>query len=489
MYYPTNHQYQNLKKSSKIIPVICEVNSDMETPISLFQKFRTEHYCYLFESVEGGERWARYSFMGRKPLMIFKAANGKTSLVIENRETIYEENPVNILKKLLEEYKNVAFKDFPWFHSGFAGYFAYDFVRYCEDIPSCNDDELNMPDCHLFVPEELVVYDHLKQKVYLIVNTISNKAEDQYNSAIKKLQLIASELFEKGKETKISIRQQTDGEFKLEYSVTKQEFCNSVKKAKEYIHNGDIFQVVLSQRFKTTFTGDPLNVYRILRTSNPSPYMYFLHYGNYCITGASPEMLVRLENSIIETCPIAGTRPRGKNDEEDKMLEKELKNDEKEKAEHIMLVDLGRNDIGKVSRFGTVKVQNLMHIEKYSHVMHLVTNVSGCIQENCSAVDVLTAMLPAGTVSGAPKVRAMEIIEELEALKRGVYAGAIGYIGFDGNLDTCIAIRTAIFKDSKAYIQAGAGIVADSIPEKEYEETLNKAQTLIYAVKKAGEVK
>ncbi|MBZ4644788.1 MAG: anthranilate synthase component [Clostridia bacterium] len=489
MYYPSLEQYQEWSVSSKVIPVSYEMNADTETPISLFKKFSTDQHCYLFESVEGGERWARYSFMGRKPLSIFKTVNGNTSIQMYNEEKRVNKNPIKILKELLEQLKSRTFSHLPRFYGGVVGYFSYDFVRYYENIKDKNMDEIGLPDCHLIIPEEVVVFDHLKQKIYIIVNTIPQYRQNVYNvynEAIKKIDNIISELSVEATSSRKLKNDIAKANIEFSCSVSKEQFCSNVKKAKQYIKDGDIFQVVLSQRLKSRYDGDPFDVYRILRTLNPSPYMYFLKFDDYSIAGASPEMLVRVEQGVVETCPIAGTRPRGKSAEEDEVLADELLKDEKEIAEHIMLVDLGRNDVGRVCEFGSVKAENLMHIEKYSHVMHMVTNVQGILRKDKSPVDVLTGLLPAGTVSGAPKVRAMEIIEEIENLKRGVYAGAIGYIGFDGNLDTCIAIRTAIFRQGYVYVQAGAGIVADSIPEKEYEETLNKAQALISAVKKAG---
>lgn len=489
MIYPSLELFKEWSANSKVVPVSYEMNADMETPISLFKKFATEHYCYLYESVEGGERWARYSFMGRKPLMTLKTVNSITTVQTNQDRKQYKGNPIHVLDEILKEFKSETFSHLPRFYGGMVGYFGYDLVRYYEKIEEKNPDEIGVPECELFVPEEIIVYDHLKQKIFIIINTLSCKTDQCYEQAVKKIEDILDEIKSKNNYSLDMVPSEDHQISEFTASVSKEEFCSNVVKAKEYIRNGDIFQVVLSQRLKASYVGDPFNVYRSLRTFNPSPYMYYLKYEDYCIAGASPEMLVRLENGVVETCPIAGTRKRGKNAGEDEALALDLQADEKEVAEHTMLVDLGRNDVGKVSQFGTVKTMNLMHIEKYSHVMHMVTNVVGKKREDKTPIDVLTGVLPAGTVSGAPKVRAMEIIEEIENLKRGVYAGAIGYIGFDGNLDTCIAIRTAVFKDNKVYIQAGAGIVADSVPEKEYEETLNKAQAMVSAVQKAGEMK
>ena len=492
--YPTYEVYQEWSRHSKVVPISCEADADMETPISLFKKFSAEKYCYLLESVEGGERWARYSIMGRKPLVIFKSVKGKTVLTIQGEEKVFYDNPIRILNDLLEQLKSKTFPHLPRFYGGVVGTFGYDMVRYYEDIEDNHRDDIALPDCHLIVPEEVVVFDHLKQKIHMIVNTIvkedfddseDNDRQDIYHESKEKIKNIFSEISSQHKHRQSVDSGKPAPDVHFTSSVSEEVFCRSVVKAKEYIKNGDSFQVVLSQRLKSAFEGDAFEVYRKLRTLNPSPYMYFLKYDDYAIAGASPEMLVRVEHETVETCPIAGTRPRGKTPQEDERLADDLLNDAKELAEHTMLVDLGRNDIGKVCKFGSVVTQNMMHIEKYSHVMHMVTNVEGKQRGDKTPLDVLTAVLPAGTVSGAPKVRAMEIIEELETVRRGIYAGAIGYIGFDGNLDTCIAIRTAIFKNQSVYVQAGAGIVADSVPEKEYVETLNKAQALISAVKKA----
>ncbi|MGE4283774.1 MAG: anthranilate synthase component I [Clostridia bacterium] len=487
MYYPSYAQYNDCCVHSKVVPVSCEVTADMETPISIFKKLSTDQYCYLFESVEGGERWARYSFIGRRPFITFKTVKGCTTVKIQNEVFNYNESPFSVLQYLLDSFTSNTFTELPRFYGGVVGYFGYDLIRYYENIEDKNFDELGLPDCHLMVPEEVIVFDHLKQKIHIIINTFPSIQNNSYHDALKKIDEIIDELAANRLDTHRKDRKTECSKSEYCFSVTKEEFCANVEKVKEYIRNGDIFQVVLSQRLSTEFNGDPFSVYRALRTLNPSPYMYYLKYENYSIVGASPEMLVRMENGIVETCPIAGTRPRGKTQEEDNMFEKELLCDEKEKAEHTMLIDLGRNDIGRVCSFGSVKTENMMHIERYSHVMHMVTNVTGTLAENKTPLEVLKSLLPAGTVSGAPKVRAMEIIEETENRRRGIYAGAVGYIGFDGNLDTCIAIRTAVFKDNKVYIQAGGGIVADSIPENEYAESLNKAQALVKAISKAGE--
>jgi len=341
--------------------------------------------------------------------------------------------------------------------------------------------------------DEVLVYDHLKQKIHIIVNLhVNGNIERAYISAVDRIKTIHREILDtrwKTADNSVLSYNKKKNELAVTSNISKEDFCRNVLKAKQYIRDGDIFQVVLSQRLCVETNENPFNIYRALRVINPSPYMYYLKFGGYRIIGSSPEMLVRVENGIVETCPIAGTRKRGRTKEEDEALEKELLSDEKEIAEHVMLVDLGRNDIGRVSKFGTVAVKNLMHIERYSHVMHVVTNVQGEIREDKTPFDALMSILPAGTLSGAPKVRAMEIIDELETVKRGPYGGAIGYLSFNGNLDSCITIRTIILKDGKAYVQAGAGIVADSVPEREYEECYNKAMALLKAIEEAGEIR
>ncbi len=498
---PDEGDYFKWCQTAKIVPVSCEIDADTETPISLFNKFSTKNYCFLFESVEGGERWARYSIMGRNPLWTMQVEGGNTFIEEMGKKEVSRQNPIKLLDTMLEEFKGEAFSHLPRFYSGFVGYFGYDMVSYYEKISKQNQDEIGMPDAHLFIPEEVIVYDHFKQKMHIIINTFVPKSDTSekkisiqrgYQKATEQLQNLREEiLYPNGlrlreQDLEDASNKEKVGPFSGNFS--KKQFCSAVDKAKKHIKDGDIFQVVLSQRLSAPFTGSPYQVYRKLRKVNPSPYMYYIVFDNATVVGASPEMLVRLQNDRVETCPIAGTRKRGLTEQEELSLVNELKEDEKECAEHMMLVDLGRNDVGKVSSFGSVEVKNLMHIEKFSHVMHMVTNVEGTLKTDSTPLDVLTAVLPAGTVSGAPKIRAMQIIEELEPVKRGVYAGAIGYIGFDGNMDTCIAIRTAVFKNGYAYVQAGAGIVADSVPENEYIETLNKAQGMINAIEKAGEL-
>lgn len=494
MFYPEFDEVRVLASNYNIIPVTMEVYADMETPISLFKRFEDSEYCFLLESVEGGEKWARYSFIGRNPFVMLESINNKVIIKHKNGKQREETgNPIEVLKSILSSYKGAHLPKLPRFNGGAVGFFGYDLIRYFENLPNMPEDDLKNPDCSFMFTDEVLVFDHLKQKIHIIVNMhVNSNIERDYNSTVERIKEIYREIQSTRWKLTDSFKPESrknEKEFKFTSNISKERFCDNVLKAKEYIKNGDIFQVVLSQRLCVETSEDPFNVYRVLRVINPSPYMYYLKFKNFRIVGASPEMLVRVEDGIVETSPIAGTRKRGETKAEDEHLEKDLLADEKEIAEHTMLVDLGRNDIGKVSKFGTVIVKDLMHVEKYSHVMHIVSSVQGELREDKTPFDALMAVLPAGTLSGAPKIRAMEIIDELETHKRGTYGGAIGYLSFDGNLDTCITIRTIVFKDNKAYVQAGAGIVADSIPEREYEESLNKAKALLKALEEVGEIK
>lgn len=494
MFYPGLDEVRKLADHYNLIPITMEVYADMETPISLFKRFEDSKYCFLLESIEGGEKWARYSFIGRNPFLVVKSGKNKT--IIEDKNGNLKEengNPLEVLKNLLASYKGADLPKLPRFNGGAVGFFGYDLIRYYENLPDMPEDDLELPESHFMFADEVIVFDHLKQKIHIIVNLhTGGNIERSYNSTLERIKEIYREIISTRWKIADSYRPEPANgvkEFTFVSNVTKERFCENVLRAKEYIRNGDIFQVVLSQRLCVDTEQDPLNVYRVLRIINPSPYMYYLKFNDYKIVGASPEMLVRVENGIVETCPIAGTRKRGETKQEDEQLEKELLADEKELAEHTMLVDLGRNDIGKVSKYGTVAVRDMMHIERYSHVMHIVSNVQGELREDKTPFDALMSVLPAGTLSGAPKIRAMEIIDELENLKRGPYGGAIGYLSFNGNLDSCITIRTIIFKNKKAYVQTGAGIVADSVPETEYEETINKAKALLNALEEVREIR
>ncbi len=488
MIYPKKDVFKKLAETANVIPVTKEIYSDTKTPIGIFIHFAAQENCFLLESIEGGEKWGRYSFIGRNPYMTFSSSENTVTIEDENGKLVKNGNPFEELKKLLDNFKYAKIEGLPRFTGGAVGYFGYDMVRHIEELPDTPPDDINLPDSYLMFCDEIIAYDHLKQKVIVIVNArITDGALNAYDSAVGRIEQICADLEKEPVRT--PEKNITDNiEIEVQSNFTKSDYCDAVRKAKQYIKDGDIFQVVLSQRFAIETNAQPFDVYRVLRTLNPSPYLYYLRLPDTVIVGSSPELLVRVEEDVVETCPIAGTRPRGKTPEEDELLAKDLLDDEKELAEHTMLVDLSRNDIGRISQFGSVKVENPMHIEKYSHVMHIVSNVKGKRTADNDAFDVLGAVLPAGTLSGAPKVRAMQIIDEFEPVKRGIYGGSIGYIGFDGNIDMCITIRTMVFHEGKAYIQAGAGIVADSIPEKEYEETQDKAKALIKALEKAGDI-
>jgi anthranilate synthase component 1 len=405
---------------------------------------------------------------------------------------VVEGNPVHTIRELMSSYKGATVEGLPRFNGGAVGFFGYDTARYFEELPDVPKDDVGLPEIHFMFADEIIAFDHFKQKIHIIVNVhVEGSIERAYNSATNRISEIYRELA--GSRWKLAtaaiprdVRQSKP--LNVTSNISKEQYCKNVEKAKEYIRNGDIFQVVLSQRLCAETDSNPLDVYRALRIINPGPYMYYLKFNGYTIAGSSPEMLVRVEDRVVETCPIAGTRKRGATGEEDESLEKELLSDEKERAEHVMLVDLGRNDIGRISDFGSVEVLNFMHIEKFSHVMHIVTSVRGHLKDGMTAFDALSSVLPAGTLSGAPKIRAMEIIDELENVKRCQYGGAVGYLSFNGNLDSCITIRTIVFKDGKAYIQAGGGIVSDSVPELEFEESMNKAGATLKALAEAGKV-
>lgn len=484
MHYPSKQEFIKLAKKANLIPVYKEILADTLTPVSAFQK-TGKGYSYLLESVEGREKIARFSFIGTEPSVILRSKGN--SIEVNKKGEIRKyliSEPLKEIEKILNNFKAAEIKGLPRFSGGLVGYMGYDMVRFFERLPDKNPDDLQIPDSIFMMADSLVIFDHSTHKVKIVVNAYlaeggGRRAEKIYELAIKKIEDIIKKLNAPEKKKKIKAKTK---KHKIESNFTKKEFEAIVKKAKEYIKAGDIIQVVPSQRFHTKLNCEPFDVYRSLRSLNPSPYMYYLNFDELQIVGSSPELLVRCENGIVETRPIAGTRPRGRNEAEDKKLEKELLADVKERAEHVMLVDLGRNDIGRVSRPGSVRVTDFMFIEKYSHVMHIVSNCRGVLSKDKNAFDVLRACFPAGTVSGAPKVRAMEIIDELENTKRSYYAGAVGYFSFSGNMDTCITIRTMLVKGRDAFIQSGGGIVADSIPSREYQETVNKAKAMMKAI-------
>jgi len=488
MIRPPLKEVISLGNEYKCIPISMDVFADMETPIRLLKKLeKLSNNCFLLESVEGGEKWGRYSFIGYDPYMTITVTKNETVITSKDgtKKTLAGD-PVEIIRSQIKAMKGPAFDYLPRFSGGLVGYFGYDFVRYFEQLPDNDADNCEYPDCSLMAADKLIVFDNVRQKLILIVNmqTQGDIAEN-YADASKKLEEMNNIIISPLTEEKVS---QTASKPVWSSNFTKEQFMACVEKAKVHIVDGDIFQVVLSQRFSAKLDSSLLDVYRVLRVTNPSPYMYYLKLSDIEISGASPETLLRLEGGLMETCPIAGSRPRGKTEEEDEKLADELLKDQKELSEHNMLVDLGRNDLGRVSKFGSVKVSEYLKVVRYSQIMHLTSLVTSQLKEGCDALDALASILPAGTLSGAPKVKAMEIIDDVERLRRGPYGGAVGYIGFDGNMDVCITIRTVVKKGDMAYVQAGAGIVADSVPETEYYETLNKAKAVLLAAELAGSI-
>ncbi|MBU3202800.1 anthranilate synthase component I [Clostridium algidicarnis] len=482
--YPDYEEFKRLSKEGKMVSISLEIDGDIETPISLFNKLCKEKKAFLLEGVEGGSKWGRYSYIGRNPFIEIIAYDHNITIIKDDEIINRRGDALNVLQEIMDEYKMVSVEGMDDFIGGAVGFIGYDLIKNICGVENINKDSIRTPDLHLLITKDIIIYDHLKQKIKIVTNVkIENSLKEIYEEGLLKLQSIKKEIlktkFSPEKETKVTFE-----EIKYTSNETKENFMENVLKAKEYIKNEEILQVVLSQRFDFNTKINPFMAYRELRTLNPSPYMYYINFGFYQVVGSSPELLVKVNKDRVETCPIAGTRPRGKSLEEDERYEKDLLKDKKEIAEHLMLVDLSKEDIGKISEEGTVKVDQFMKIQKYSHVMHIVSHVVGKMKKGLNAYDALRICAPAGTVSGAPKVRALEIIEEFENEKRGIYAGAIGYLGFNGSMDTCIAIRTIVFKDNMAYIQAGAGIVEESNPESEYEETLNKARALMECIRK-----
>ena len=467
-----------------VLPVSCEILADICTPIEALKILKNvSTHCYLLESAQPSEKWGRYTFLGLDPKMEITCRNG----VMKAGEITFEtQNPSQVLREILAQYKSPRFAYLPTFTGGLVGYFAYDYLGYSEPKARTKaQDTENFKDVDLMLFDQVIAFDNLKQKIVLIVNMPlqPDTLETNYNKAVLRLNRLA-QLLQTGTQKQEPAGRLLDEPKPL---FEKTAYCRMVEKAKHAIREGEIFQIVLSNRLAAPFEGSLLGEYRMLRTINPSPYMFYFSGTDVEVAGASPETLVKLEDGVLHTFPLAGTRPRGKTDEEDKALEAELLSDEKELAEHNMLVDLGRNDLGRVSRFGTVEVEKLHSIERYSHVMHIGSTVRGVLRPECDALDAIEAVLPAGTLSGAPKIRACQLIGELENNKRGIYGGAIGYIDFTGNMDTCIAIRIAYRKNGQVFVRSGAGIVADSVPEKEYQECINKAQAVVSALRQAQE--
>ncbi len=486
MFSPDIATFRELAGQGNLIPVYREIMADMDTPVTAFKKLDDGHFSYLLESIEGGEKWARFSFLGSSPSLIVRS-KGDLVEIIENgqTETIRTGDPLSCIRELLARFTPLEVEGLPRFFGGAVGYLGYDMVRYFEDIPSAKPACLDTYDSYFLITDTIVIFDNVRQKIKVVSNAHldgTTTHEEAYQQATAKIDAITRKLrsplmpetlLPSGKSVAFSS------------NVTRNDFESAVEKAKEYVRSGDIIQVVLSQRFSGELSADPFDIYRVLRTLNPSPYMFFLRLEDTIVAGASPEVMVRKEGADVELRPIAGTRPRGANPAEDNRLAEELLADPKELAEHVMLVDLGRNDLGRVCTAGSVKVSELMSIERYSHVMHIVSNVQGHLDPAYDAFDLVRATFPAGTLSGAPKIRAMQIIDELEPVRREIYGGAVGYFSFSGNMDLAIAIRTLVIKGSKVHLQAGAGIVADSDPAAEWQETVNKGMAVIKAIELA----
>ena len=482
-------QFRQYAGQGNLVPLYREILADYETPVSAFAKIDHGPSAYLLESIEGGEKWARYSFLGSgSPIIVYE---DRGDLVVvqgtRKRRIPSRGNPLERLRDMMESYRPVTMPDLPPFVGGAVGYLSYDMVRTFEDLAARQKDPLNLPDFAFLLTDTLLIFDNVSQKIKVVATAhVTTKGERgikaAYRSATERIERTITRLKRPLRRTRLRRRRKP---VVFTANMSKADFEKMVRRTKEYIRAGDIVQAVLSQRWEANVQAPSLQLYRALRVVNPSPYMYYLRIAGVELVGSSPETLVRCEDGVISVRPIAGTRRRGVTSEEDQQMERRLLADEKERAEHVMLVDLGRNDVGRVAKPGSVTVDSLMHVERYSHVMHIVSNVTGQLDESKTSYDVLRACFPAGTVSGAPKIRAMEIIDELEPTRRGPYAGAVGYFSFSGNMDMCINIRTVVVKNHQAFIQAGAGIVADSNPEHEYEETCNKAKAMMKAVELA----
>src|SRR6267154_2380468 len=486
---PDFKEFSRLAQEATLVPVVKSVTADLLTPVSAFLAIaEKEAYSFLLESNERGEQVGRYTFLGARPYMRVKARSGKVEIVRGRRREKRRENVFQTVKELLREHRPAAVAGLPPFTAGAVGYFAYDVVRQLEKIGEHAKDDLGLPDAELMFFDRLLAFDHLRHQIHIMAaaDVSRESPRNAYDRAVRDISALERKLaaglspamWRKHKKAKL-------GKLKIHAGTARAKFLRSAERCKEYIAAGDIFQVVLSQRLDFVPGVEPFDLYRALRQVNPSPYLYFLRMGETQILGSSPEMLVRVTGRKLEYRPIAGTHPRGRDEAEDLRLEQQMRNDEKERAEHVMLVDLGRNDLGRVSEYGSVKVKDLMYVERYSHVMHLVSALEGTLRKDLDALDAFAACFPAGTLSGAPKVRAMQIIEELEPVRRGIYGGSVLYADFAGNLDSCIGIRTLLMQGKHAYLQAGAGIVADSNPASEFQESINKAQALLRAVELA----
>jgi anthranilate synthase component I len=488
MQFPDYREFSRLARHATLVPVAKTVAADLRTPVSAFLSVAAqEPNAFLLESVEGGEKIGRYTFLGARPYMLLQARGRQITLERSGRKQQMEGSVFQVLDGLLREHIPAHLPGLPPFTAGAVGFFSHDAVRQLERLPELAKDDLQAPDCSLMFFDRLLAFDHVRHEIFIIAAADVRRQSPRkaYDAAVRDIARIEKQLTAPLSQKYLRAPKPQTGKLKSRISVSKKHFLSTVEKIKEYIMAGDVFQAVPSLRLELEPGVPPFNIYRALRRVNPSPYMYFLRMNDLTILGSSPEMLVRVTGRKLEYRPIAGTRKRGKDEAEDQRLEHELRHDEKERAEHVMLVDLGRNDVGRVSDYGSVRVRDLMFVERYSHVMHLVSAVEGTLREGLTPVDAFAACFPAGTLTGAPKVRAMEIIEEVEPVRRGIYGGSILYADFAGNLDSCIAIRTMLMKGKKGYVQAGAGIVADSVPESEYQECLNKTQALVRAVELA----
>lgn len=484
MIKPSCDEIMELAKSYNTIPVCKEILADVITPITLLRRIAaSKKRFFLLESIEGGEKWGRYSFIGYDPIMRVSCKNAVVTIDRNGKmKNIETKKPLEVLRSILKDYKSPSLKELPPFTGGLVGYFAYSMIGYAEPKLKIKSGDFNDYDVMLF--DKVIAYDHLKQKICVIVNMSTDKILENYGKATAEIEKIINLINDSSPLPELKGRMKSD----FECNVREKEYCNIVEKTKEYIRDGDIFQAVISRKFTCKYDGSLINAYRVLRTINPSPYMVYMNIDDDEIISTSPETLVRLQNGRLYTFPVAGSRPRGKTDEEDIALERSLLSDEKELSEHNMLVDLGRNDLGRISKYDSVEVTKYMVIHRYSKIMHICSQVESNIRDDCDAMDAIESVLPAGTLSGAPKIRACEIIEEQEALPRDIYGGALGYMDFTGNLDTCIAIRMAYKKGENVYVQAGGGIVADSVPKNEYEESANKAAAVMNAVRNADEL-
>jgi anthranilate synthase component 1 len=490
MIQPDFKTFRRLARQGNLVPVYENFTADLLTPVGAYLRIsRGAKYSFLLESVEGGETIARYTFAGANPIEVFRSRGRDCVIEAPGREMVFHENPIELLRQLMKRYRPVRVAGLPPLIGGAIGYFAYDMVRLIERIPAGGKDDFGVDDAVLMFYHGVVAFDHVQHRVWIVQNVYADgpgSLREKYDDAVREIERTRRKL-----QTPAPGERVRRGEsravapLRVTSNFTRAKYLAAVRRAKAYIRAGDVFQVVPSQRFTAKTKADPFEIYRALRAINPSPYMFYLRVNELAVVGASPEMLVKVQGRDAFYRPIAGTQPRGRDEKEDRAREAHLIADPKERAEHIMLVDLGRNDLGRVCQYGSVRVDKLMYVERYSHVMHLVSSLSGMLRDGVDCFDALMACFPAGTLSGAPKVRAMEIIDELEPTRRGIYAGAVLYLDFSGNLDSCIALRTMVVKGGRAYVQAGGGVVADSVPEREYQETVNKARALIAALEQA----